>query len=123
MNDVGLDVHKRTISYCIRMERSAGRSLPALREKLDELVDQVPAPCIVGLEATLFTAWVYDHLTLKGITVKVAHPAMLKAIFAEKRKNDGIDAQKLADLLRCNYFPECHIASREIRSAGARCDT
>ena len=40
---------------------------------------------------------------------------MLKAIFAGKRKNDEIDAQKLADLLRCNYFPECHIASREIR--------
>ena len=40
---------------------------------------------------------------------------MLKAIFAGKRKNDEIDVRKLADLLRCNYFPECHMASREIR--------
>jgi transposase len=115
---VGVDVHKRTISYCVR--HSDGTILqegcvPALREALDELLAQVPAPCMIGLEATLFTAWVYDHLIANGVAVKVAHPSMLKAIFAGKRKNDEIDARKLADLLRCNYFPECHMASREIR--------
>jgi transposase len=47
--------------------------------------------------------------------VKVAHPAMLKAISAVKKKNDCVDAQKISDLLRCNYFPECYMASREIR--------
>jgi hypothetical protein len=26
-----------------------------------------------------------------------------------------VDARKIADLLRCDYFPECHMASREIR--------
>ena len=49
---------------------------------------------------------------MRGVRVKVAHPAMLKAIFTSKRKND---ARKLADLLRCNYFPECYMADREIR--------
>lgn len=115
---VGLDIHKRTISYCVRRpDGSIAQEgcVPAVREKLDELVGQMPAPCIIGMEATLFTAWVYDQLMSKGIPVKVAHPSMLKAIFAGKRKNDEIDAQKLADLLRCNYFPECHMASREIR--------
>ncbi len=118
MNYVGLDIHKRSISFCVRS--SDGNilregSVPALRESLDELFSEASVPCVVGLEATLFTAWVYDHLQAKGISTKVAHPAMLKAIFAGKRKNDEIDARKLADLLRCNYFPECHIASREIR--------
>lgn len=72
-------------------------------------------PWIAGMEATLFTAWVYDYLTELSGVVKVAHPAMLKAIFAGKHKNDRIDARKLADLLRCDYFRECHIATREIR--------
>jgi transposase len=67
------------------------------------------------MEATLFTGWIYDHLVLAGATVKVAHPAMLQAIAAGKKKNDRIDARKIADLLRCDYFPECHMASREIR--------
>src|SRR5712692_9048195 len=40
---------------------------------------------------------------------------MLQAIAAGKKKNDRVDARKIADLLRCDYFPECHMAPREIR--------
>jgi transposase len=47
--------------------------------------------------------------------VKIAYPAMLKAITANKKKYGRVDTQKISDLLRCNYFLECHIASREIR--------
>jgi hypothetical protein len=38
---------------------------------------------------------------------------MLQAIAAGKKKNDRVDARKIADLLRCDYFPECHMAPRE----------
>jgi hypothetical protein len=37
----------------------------------------------------------------------VAHPLMLRAIAAAKRKNDKIDAAKIADCLRCDFLPEC----------------
>ena len=40
---------------------------------------------------------------------------MLRAIAAAKRKNDRIDASKIADCLRCDLLPECHMASAEIR--------
>jgi hypothetical protein len=70
---------------------------------------------MAGMEATLFTGWIYDHLVSGGSLVKVAHPAMLQAIAAGKKKNDRVDARKIADLLRCDYFPECHMAPREIR--------
>jgi hypothetical protein len=62
-----------------------------------------------------FTGWVYDRLMKYSPRVKVAHPAMLKAISAGKKKNDRVDAQNISDLLRCIYFPECYMASREIR--------
>jgi transposase len=42
-------------------------------------------------------------------SVKVAHPMMLRAIAAAK-KNDRIDASKIADCLRCDFLPECHMA-------------
>ena len=32
-----------------------------------------------------------------------------------KKKNDRIDAGKIADCLRCDFLPECHMASTEIR--------
>ena len=116
---VGLDIHKKSISYCIR--RADGDvvrqgTLEATRAALDAWTATLPIPWTAGMEATLFTAWVYDHLLATGMTVKVAHPGMLKAIFAGKKKNDRIDAQKLADLLRCNYFPECHMADKSIRN-------
>ena len=41
---------------------------------------------------------------------------MLRAIAAAKRKNDRIDAGKIADCLRCDFLPECHMASTEIRN-------
>ena len=63
----------------------------------------------------LFTGWIYDHLLPHAEKVKVAHPLMLRAIAAAKRKNDTIDARKIADCLRCDLLPECHMASTEIR--------
>jgi transposase len=39
---------------------------------------------------------------------------MLRAIAAAKKKNDKIDARKIADCLRCDFLPECHRASTEI---------
>ena len=42
----------------------------------------------------------YDHLLPHAQQVKVAHPLMLRAIAAAKKKNDRIDAGKIADCLR-----------------------
>ena len=67
------------------------------------------------MEATIFTGWIYDHLLPHAAQVKVAHPVMLRAIAAAKKKNDRIDASKIADCLRCDFLPECHMASTEIR--------
>jgi transposase len=115
---VGLDIHEKTISFCIRQADGTilqEGTLVASSQALDDWLPRVPQPWIAGMEATMFTGWVYDHLRKHSPQVKVAHPAMLKAISAGKKKNDRVDAQKISDLLRCNYFPECHMASREIR--------
>jgi hypothetical protein len=40
---------------------------------------------------------------------------MLRAIAAAKKKNDHIDASKICDCLRCDFLPECDIASTAIR--------
>jgi transposase len=43
------------------------------------------------------------------------HPLMLRAITASKKKNERIDAHKIADGLRCDFLPESYMASTEIR--------
>src|SRR6478672_2392581 len=118
MNYIGLDVHKKTISYCVK--DVSGRiqqqgTVQANRTNLDGWMKTLPQPWTVAMEATIFTGWIYDHLLPHAAQVKVAHPVMLRAIALAKKKNDRIDAGKIADCLRCDFLPECHMASTPIR--------
>ena len=115
---IGLDVHKKTISYCVK--DAAGHvhregKIGSTRRELDAWIKTLPQPRMMAMEATIFTGWIYDHLLPHAEKVKVAHPLMLRAIAAAKKKNDRIDAGKIADCLRCDFLPECHMASTEIR--------
>jgi len=115
---IGLDVHKRVISYCVK--DSSGKifsegSLPATRLSLELWMKTLPQPWSAAMEATMFTGWIYDHLKPHAATLKVAHPLMLRAIAAAKKKNDRIDANKICDCLRCDFLPECYMASTAIR--------
>jgi transposase len=48
--------------------------------------------------------------------VVVAHPGQLRLIFRSKRKNDRVDAEKLAKLLFLDEVPPVHVPSAEVRS-------
>jgi transposase len=115
---IGLDVHKRSISFCAKAQD--GRiveegTIAARRASLLSWAKGRPRPWVGALEATLFTGWIYDYLKPLAQEIKVAHPAMLKAIAASKKKNDKVDARKIADLLRCDLLPECYMAPSPIR--------
>jgi hypothetical protein len=95
-------VHKKTISYCVK--DAAGKihqegKIGSTRRELDSWIKTLPQPRTIAMEATIFTGWIYDHLLPHAEKVKVAHPLMLRAIAAAKRKNDKIDASKIADCL------------------------
>src|ERR1700722_265935 len=115
---IALDVHKKTISYCVKdasgQVHGEGK-IGATRNDLDWWMKTLPQPWTVAMEATIFTGWIYDHLHPHASQVKVAHPVMLRAIALAKKKNDRIDAAKICDCLRCDFLPECHMASTAIR--------
>ena len=99
---IGLDVHKKKISYCVKdgsgqVHREG--EVPATRLDLDLWMKTLPQPWTAAMEATLFTGWIYDHLKPHAAALKVAHPLMLRAIAAAKKKNDRIDAKKICDCL------------------------
>jgi transposase len=115
---VGLDVHKKTVSYGIKNVSGTvmGEGVaPANRQALGKWAKGLKGEWMGGMEATLFTGWIYDFLKPYASVLRVAHPLRLRAITAAKKKNDRIDAATLADLLRCNLFPECYMAPPEIR--------
>jgi transposase len=114
---IGLDVHKRTIRYCVKDGTDtihAEGTLPATRLDLDRWMKTLPQPWTAAMEATMFTGWIYDHLQPHAAAVKIAHPLMLRAIAAAKKKNDRIDAKKICGCLRCDFLPECYMASTAV---------
>ena len=95
MNFIGLDIHKKTISYCVKDVAGAvlaEGTIPSTRQSLDDWIRTLSRPWTVAMEATMFTGWIYDHLLPHAAAVKVAHPLMLRAIAASKKKNDRLRA-------------------------------
>jgi len=118
MHYIGLDIHKKIIAYCIKTWSGSiiGQgTIPATRAALSTWMGKLPQPWTAAMEATLFTGWIYDYLKPHGFKIKVAHPEMLKAITAAKKKNDKADAEKITDLLRVDMLPECYMAPQELR--------
>ncbi len=115
---IGLDIHKITIAYCVKIQDGTiidQGTIQATRQSLSQWLKALPQPRTFAMEATLFTGWIYDYLKPHALEVLVAHPQMLKAITESKKKNDKKDAQTIADLLRCNLLPQCHMIKKETR--------
>jgi transposase len=60
------------------------------------------APAAMAIEAGTHSNWVYDLLTSLGHDVVVANPRKLRAITANERKSDQMDARMLARLRRAD---------------------
>jgi len=62
---IGLDVHKKTISYCVK--DAAGHvhregKIGSTRREPDSWIQMLPQPRMMAMEATIFTGWIYDYL-------------------------------------------------------------
>lgn len=114
---VGLDVHKQVIAYCVKTADGdivTEGKIPATRTALDQWVKTLPWPWHGGMEATMFSHWIFRHLQPHAARLEMGHPARMKAISAGKKKSDKLDARTLADLLRANLFPACFVMPAEL---------
>jgi hypothetical protein len=105
---IGLDVHKKTISYCVKDAAGCVHGegkIGSTRRDLDAWLRTLPQPRMIAMEATIFTGWIYDYLLPHAEKVKVAHPLMLRAIAAAKKKNDRIDAPRLLTVCAAIFCP------------------
>jgi transposase len=122
---IGLDVDKRFIEVCIL----DGSGKPAFRGKAscvrEELIRFAKAKLKrtdqVALESTTNTWPVVEILRPFVARIVVGNPLKTKAIAEAKVKTDKVDAEVLAQLLRCNYLPEVwqpDDRTRQLRSWG-----
>jgi len=86
---IGFDVHKKHINFCIKTGEGAvveqGR-LAAQRSTLRAWAAGQTQAWHGAMEATLFSGWIYDTLKPYATCLEMAHPLMLKAIVASKKR-------------------------------------
>jgi transposase len=116
---VGLDAHERTSSLCILdgsgqvVKEQTVTGHPRLAVKwLGELKE----PFQVCFEASTNYGWLHDELKAVAAKVTVAHPGRLRLIFKSRRKNDRIDAARLAKLLYLGEVPSVHVPNLNVRA-------
>jgi len=73
----------------------------------------------VVCECTFNWYWLADACFDAGLQFVLAHALYLKAIHGGKNKNDRIDSEKLAHLLRANLIPPSYVYPREKRPVRA----
>ncbi len=119
MLSIGLDAHERTSSACIL--DAAGRIVKEQRvnghpRRMLEWLDEVQEPFQICFEASTNYGWLCEELRRRADRVLVAHPGRLRLIFKSRRKNDRIDAARLAKLLYLDEVPTVHVPSQQMRS-------
>ena len=75
-------------------------------EKLDEFLRNFSEGDSFVMESTGFYEPLYDFIESKGFNVKLANPLKIKLISESGMKNDDVDSEILAKLLRNNWIPE-----------------
>jgi transposase len=116
---VGVDAHKRTSQITVMNEAGKvlrRKSVRSTREGFHEALADYHEPLHSVLEASYSWGPMYDWLDEISEEVMLAHPLKVRAIASARIKNDRIDSEVLAHLLRANLIPAAHAPSREIRA-------
>ena len=116
---VGLDAHTRVSSFCVLDEHGRklfGRTVHGSYSKVVKAMESVKQPFSVCFEASTGYGWLYEKLSELAQRVVVAHPAHLRLTFRSKRKNDRIDAGRLAKLLYLDEVPPVHVPDGRVRA-------
>jgi transposase len=71
---------------------------------------------VVGVECIFSWYWLADLCAEEGIPFILGHALYMKAIHGGKSKNDKIDSEKIAKLIRGGTFPLAHVYPRKMRA-------
>lgn len=116
---VGLDIHQRRSSICIlneHGERVRAQTVVGPWARLFDVLRGLDQPFAACYEASIGYGYLFEQISAIARSVTVAHPGQLRLIFRSKKKNDRVDAEKLAKLLYLGEVPTVHVPSLEIRS-------
>jgi transposase len=99
----GIDLHARSMYVCILShdgEIVLHRNMKAAPEAFLKAIAPYRDGLVVAVECIFTWYWLADLCAQQGIPFVLGHALYMKAIHGGKAKNDKIDSQKIAALLR-----------------------
>ena len=115
----GIDLHARTMYLCILNQDGeilVHRNMPAGPEPFLKAVAPYREDLVVCVECIFTWYWLADLCAREGIPFVLGPALYMKAIHGGKAKNDKIDSQKIAVLLRGGMLPQAYVYPAAMRA-------
>jgi len=115
---IGADVHSNNTQLAIEQRgRIVARySVPTTIPAISTVLSSVQGRKILAIEEGPMAGWLYRNLNQEVDKLIVSEPRRNKLITSEGDKDDKIDADKLAALLRGNFLKAVHHTSDDHRA-------
>lgn len=116
----GIDLHAKQMYACVVDQ--AGQKLlhrnfkTRQADKFFEQIQQFGSDIVIGCESTFNWYWLADACRERKLAFILGHALYLKAIHGGKVKNDKLDSEKLALLLRGGNFATAYVYPKELRA-------
>ena len=115
----GVDLHVKRMYLCI-LDREGNKRLHRnVRAKPDDFlraIEDFREDLVVGAECMFTWYWLADLCLDEDIKFVLGHALYMKAVHGGKKKDDKIDSEKIARLMRGGTFPLSYVYPREMRA-------
>ena len=115
----GIDLLARSLYVCIlddTGQKLVHKNIKASPEALLDLIDDYREDLIIGVECMFSWYWVADFCADQDIEFVLGHALYMKAIHGGKARNDRIDSEKIARILK---GVRLRLPARHTRSPGS----
>ena len=115
----GVDLHTRTMHLCILDQTGRIQLHKNIRSRPEALLEAVGPfrdGLVLACECVFCWYWLADLCEREGIEFVLGHALYMKAIHGGKTKNDRLDSEKIAILLRGGMLPEAYAYPRAMRA-------
>jgi transposase len=111
---VDFHAHRQTVAWCDD-ETGEIRTLDIAHdiEKVREFYFSLPAPAVIGIEASTRAAWFENMIFESEHKLLVGNPVLIRKRATSKHKSDKRDAELILDLLIRGEFPSLWRRPRE----------
>lgn len=115
----GIDLHARSMYVCILSQAGktvVHRKIPSQAEPFLRLIKPYRRDIVIAAECMFCWYWLSNLCAQEGLPFVLGHAFYMKAVHGGKTKNDKVDSEKIAKLLRGGNLPMAYVYPERMRA-------